>query len=54
MGSQLHRGCPSCWHDRLVRQGVYPGAVMRLKIAIGIIAVWWLIQVALFVLRGLE
>jgi len=27
---------------------------MRIKIAIGIIAVWWLLQVALFVLRGLE
>jgi hypothetical protein len=37
-----------------VRQGLYPGAVMRIKIAIGIIAVWWLLQVALFVLRGLE
>jgi hypothetical protein len=54
LGSQLHRGCPSCRHDSLVRQGLYPGAVMRLKIAIGIIAVWWLLQVALFVLRGLE
>jgi hypothetical protein len=54
LGSQLHRGCPSCWHDRLVRQGLHPGAVMRIKIAIGIIAVWWLLQVALFVLRGLE
>jgi len=54
LGSQLYRGCPACLHGHLVRQGFYLGAVMRIKIAIGIIAVWWLLQVALFVLRGLS
>jgi hypothetical protein len=32
-----------------VRQNIYLGAVMRIKIAIGIVAVWWLFQVANFV-----
>jgi len=27
---------------------------MKVKIAIGIVAVWWLLQAALFVVRGLE
>jgi hypothetical protein len=54
LGSQLYRGCPSYWHGDLVRQNFYHYAVMRIKIAIGIIALWWLLQVALFVLRGFE
>jgi hypothetical protein len=27
---------------------------MRVKLAIGIVVVWWLLQVALVVVRGLE
>jgi len=27
---------------------------MRIKIAVGIVVVWWLLQVALVVARGLE
>jgi len=27
---------------------------MKVKIAIGIVAVWWLLQAALFVVRGLQ
>jgi len=54
VGSQLHRGCLGCRHGDLVRQNFYNYAVMRIKIAIGIIAAWWLLQVALLIVRGLE
>jgi hypothetical protein len=30
------------------------GADMRIKIAVSIVVVWWLLQVALVVVRGLE
>jgi hypothetical protein len=33
----------------LVRPCFYSGDVMRVKIAFGIIVLWWLLQVALFV-----
>jgi hypothetical protein len=42
------------WAGGLVRQSLYLGAVMRVKLAIGIVVVWWLLQVALVVVRGLE
>jgi hypothetical protein len=54
LGSQLYCGCPPYWSCYLVRQNLYLGSVMRIKIAIGIIAVWWLLQVALFFVRGFE
>jgi hypothetical protein len=53
LGSQLYSGCPSCWPCHLVRQNLCLGTVMRIKIAIGIVVVWWLLQVALVVVRGL-
>jgi hypothetical protein len=33
----------------MVRQSVYRGDVMKVKIALGIIVLWWLLQVAVFV-----
>jgi hypothetical protein len=52
LGSQLHCGCPFDRHGDLVRENFGRILVMRIKIAIGIIAVWWLLQVALFVVKG--
>jgi hypothetical protein len=54
LGSQLHCGCPFDRHGHLVHENFYRILVMRIKIAIGIIAVWWLLQVALFFVRGFE
>jgi hypothetical protein len=36
-----------------VRQSFYLGADVRVKLAIGIVVVWWLLQVALVVVKGL-
>jgi hypothetical protein len=52
LGRQFYRSGPSCWACYLVRQSLYLGAVMMVKLAIGIVVVWWLLQVALVVLRG--
>jgi len=54
MGRCVYCGGPSCRPGDLVRENFHRILVMRIKIAIGIIAVWWLLQVALFVLRGFE
>jgi hypothetical protein len=36
----------------MVRPNIYLGADMRVKIAVGIVVVWWLLQVALVAVRG--
>jgi hypothetical protein len=52
LGRIVYRCGPSGWAGDLVRENFGRILVMRIKIAIGIIAVWWLLQVALIVVKG--
>jgi hypothetical protein len=52
LGRIVYRCGPSCCAGDLVRENFGRILVMRIKIAIGIIAVWWLFQVALIVVKG--
>ena len=51
MGRELPGCGPPCGACRLVCAGLCLGADVRVKVAVGIVVLWWLLQVALFVVR---